>query len=101
MGKWKVVFGEPMVLMLGAGAIWLAKLVVGEDLANAGDMAQVAVDDFASRFILIEAEGDVIAQISTALRLAERQHRSEPRVTAVERHRVSIARAVSSLVTQE
>jgi hypothetical protein len=32
MGKRKVVFGEPMVLMLGAGAIRLAKLVAGEDL---------------------------------------------------------------------
>jgi hypothetical protein len=93
-------FREPMILMLGTSAIRLAKFVVGEYLANTSDMAQEAVDDFAARLILIEAERDVIAEIPPALRLAKRQHRPDPRV-AIERHGVGVASAVSGLVTQE
>ena len=57
----KMVFWKAVVLMLSAGAIRLAEFIVVEHFADAGDMAQDAVDDFAPRLILVEAERDVIA----------------------------------------
>ena len=69
--KGKFIFRKRMVLVLGAGARGLCKLMVQENAADSRYVRQHAVEHFALRFILIETQPDKITQISPALRTAK------------------------------
>src|SRR5262245_14154384 len=68
VGEGKMILWEVVVFMLRVSAIGLAKLHVGKNSADAGDVDEQGVENFAPVFILIKTEIDVIAQIAAALR---------------------------------
>ena len=101
MREGKVVLGEVMILVLRAGAVGLAELDVGEDLADSRDVGEHAVEDVTPRLVAIEAELEVIAQVAAALRDADGQRGRDPGASAAVGRGVGGALPVAQLVAQE
>ena len=87
------------VLVLGRGAARLRKFVVGKHLPDAGNVREHAVEHFSAALVLVHAEFEVVAQIATALRDADRE--SVAHRCAVRGERIGGAFLIGLLIAQE